>query len=108
MEATKQYLPGLTVTTICKNEEENIAGMLASALKFADEVIITDTGSTDMTIPIIQAFIKKHPKRVSLTHRAWDNNFANARNHALPMARYRWLMWMDCDDRVTVDEQYEK
>ncbi|MFL2914853.1 MAG: glycosyltransferase, partial [Nitrospinia bacterium] len=45
----------LSVTIITKNEEKNIARCLES-VKWADEIVVLDTNSTDRTVEICRQF----------------------------------------------------
>ena len=40
----------LTVVVLTKNEEKNIVAVVQNAKKFAAEVLIVDSGSTDKTV----------------------------------------------------------
>ena len=58
----------------------------------ADEIIVVDTGSTDNTVEIAESFGAK------VFFYEWDNNFSNARNHALDKATGDWLIFLDADE----------
>ena len=77
---------------IAKNEARCLARCLQSVRGLADEVILTDTGSTDDTVQIATA----HGAKVS--HFTWTNDFAAARNHALDQASGDWLLVLDADE----------
>ena len=49
----------LSVCMIVKNEEEVLARCLASASRFADEIVVVDTGSEDGTKEIARQFTQK-------------------------------------------------
>ena len=66
---------------IAKNEEQNLARCLASVEGVVDEIILVDTGSTDRTLEIAEAFGAK------VFHHVWQNDFSLARNVALEQAR---------------------
>jgi len=95
----------LSLCMIVKNEEKNIGECLKSAQGLADEVIITDTGSTDKTVEIAQSYGAK------IEHFIWTKDFAAARNHSISKATSRWIIWLDADDRLpkkTVEELRER
>jgi len=86
--------PLLSLCMIVKNEEENIGECLKSAEGLADEIIVTDTGSTDKTVEIAQSYGAK------IEHFAWTKDFAAARNYSISKATSRWIIWLDADDRL--------
>ena len=91
----------LSICLIVKNEEEVLERCLQCCNKFADEIIVVDTGSADNTIEIA----KKYTKNIfSFT---WNDNFADARNFSFSKASKDYIMWLDADDIIT-DENIEK
>jgi glycosyltransferase involved in cell wall biosynthesis len=97
--------PLLSLCMIVKNEEKNIGECLKSAQGLADEIIVTDTGSTDKTVEIAQSYGAK------IEHFAWTKDFAAARNYSVSKATSRWVIWLDADDRLpkkTVEEIREQ
>jgi len=97
--------PLLSICMIVKNEENNIGECLKSAQGLADEIIVTDTGSTDKTIEIAQSYGAK------IEHFAWTKDFSAARNYSISKATSRWIIWLDADDRLpkkTVEELRQK
>lgn len=84
----------ISVSMIVKNEESCLAKCLES-VRGADEIVIVDTGSTDKTIEIA----KKYTDKV-FTDYKWNDNFAEARNHALSKCKGQWVFWIDADDRL--------
>ena len=49
----------LSVCMIVKNKEKVIGKCLDCVKKFADEIILVDTGSTDKTVKIEEKYTKK-------------------------------------------------
>jgi len=86
--------PLLSLCMIVKNEEKNIGECLKSAEGLADEIIVTDTGSTDKTIEIAESYGAK------IEHFDWINDFSAARNYSISKANCRWIIWLDADDRL--------
>ena len=84
----------LSVCLIVKNEENVLERCLNCVKKFADEIIIVDTGSTDNTIEIAKKFTNK------IFNYIWQDDFSKARNYAFKMASGEYLMWIDADDIV--------
>jgi len=86
-------MPALSAIVITRNEAENIAGCLDS-LKFCDERIVVDCGSTDATAQIAR------DKGARVEFHAW-NGFGPQKNYALSLARGIWVLSIDADERVT-------
>ena len=80
---------------IVKNEERFLAQCLRSVADVVDEIIITDTGSTDRTIEIAKSF------GATVIEREWRNDFAWARNQSLELATKRWIIALDADEELT-------
>ena len=91
----------LSVCMIVKNEKKTLARCLDCAKKFADEIVVVDTGSTDKTAEIAKEYTEK------VYFFEWCDDFAAARNYSLDMAESELVMWLDADDVVT-DENCEK
>jgi glycosyltransferase involved in cell wall biosynthesis len=77
------------------NEERNLAACLDSA-RWADEIIVVDSGSTDRTIEIARSYTE------CVYVVPWEG-YGAARNLALARARGDWVLWLDADERVTPD-----
>ena len=86
---------------IVKNEQNTIMKLIYQFLEFSNEVHITDTGSTDNTIKIINDIIKIHPN-VFLHHFDWCYDFAKARNYSLTCYECKadYQFWCDGDDEL--------
>ncbi len=77
---------------IVKNEGRSLRKCLSRAKKLADEIYITDTGSTDDTIEIAEEF------HAHLSHFEWRSDFAAARNYALKQSSCDWNLVLDADE----------
>ena len=71
-------MPRLSVTVIALNEEANIVPCLES-VRFADEIVVVDSGSTDRTLELARNFTD----RIFTTE--W-RGFAGTKNFALEQA----------------------
>jgi glycosyltransferase involved in cell wall biosynthesis len=81
---------------IVKNEEDYIEQCLRSVEAIADEIIVVDTGSEDLTCQIIQ---EKFPQ-VKLYHHPWENNFSLHRNQSISYATGDWILFIDADEKI--------
>jgi tetratricopeptide (TPR) repeat protein len=79
---------------IVRDEEQFLAQCLASARDIVDEIVVIDTGSQDRTMEIAREF------GALVEQREWRNDFAWARNEALKLARYRWILQLDADEEL--------
>jgi glycosyltransferase involved in cell wall biosynthesis len=75
------------------NEEKNIRDCIQS-VKWADEIFIVDSHSTDRTLEIARQF----------TNRIVQHQYVNSaaqKNWAIPQASHSWVLIVDADERVT-------
>lgn len=83
----------LTVITLTLNEERNIVSCLET-VRWADEILVIDSGSTDATVALARTFTDR------VFTIAWEG-YGAARNFALGQAAGDWILWLDADERVT-------
>lgn len=84
----------LSVAMIVKNEEVMLGACLDS-VQGADEIVVCDTGSTDKTVEIAIKYTDK-----VFTDYTWNDNFAEARNHAMNKCTGDWILTIDADDTL--------
>ncbi len=84
----------LSVCIIVKNEEKCLRILLERVKNFADEIIITDTGSVDRTKEIAKEYTDK------VFDFIWQNDFSKARNFCFSKATKDFVMWLDADDYI--------
>ena len=84
--------PTISLCMIVKNEEDQLPNCLKSVVELVDEIIIVDTGSTDLTVEKAISFGAK------VYHFPWNNNFSAARNFSLTKATGDWLLILDADE----------
>src|SRR5579872_2349971 len=89
--------PTLSVAVITLNEESNLARTLAS-VRFADEIVIVDSGSTDRTLEIAREF---NARVLTLP---WQG-FARQKNYALDQCTGDWILSLDADEELTPELQ---
>ena len=83
----------LSAVLIVKNEAKNIEACLG-ALRFAADIVVVDSGSTDGT----QALARSLGVRVE--SRRFDD-FSNQKNFAVSLAKENWILSVDADERVS-------
>lgn len=83
--------PTLGVQMIVHNEAELLPRCL-DALGGADEIIVTDTGSTDGTMEIARKY------GAAVFEVQWSNDFSAARNTGLSRAQAEWILVLDADE----------
>ncbi len=83
----------LSVTVITKNESADIGAALES-VKWADEIIVVDSESTDGTVEIARRFTDR------VVVRPWPG-YVDQKNHAATLASHDWILSLDADERVT-------
>lgn len=83
----------ISVVISTLNEEKKLEECLLS-VKWADEIIVVDDGSTDKTIQIAE-------KYATHVYRHKSAGFVEpARNYALNKAKSEWILLLDADERI--------
>ncbi|MCH5281916.1 MAG: glycosyltransferase [Lachnospiraceae bacterium] len=89
----------ISICIITKNESDLLRQCLERlapiAEKYGHEIVVTDTGSTDDTLPLCHSF------GVSLYEFQWIDDFAAARNYAADHAKNDWILCVDSDEFIT-------
>jgi glycosyltransferase involved in cell wall biosynthesis len=85
----------LSVAIITKNEEANLARTLAS-VRWADEIVIVDSGSTDRTAEIAREFGAK------FFVEEW-RGFGAQKNSAIAKCSGDWVLSLDADEEVSAE-----
>ncbi len=83
----------LSVAIITKNEEANIRRTLES-VKWADEIVVVDSGSTDRTCEIAREYEAK------VFVEEWKG-FAKQKNSAIDKCTGDWILSLDADEEVS-------
>lgn len=83
----------LSALVLTKNEEEMIEGCLKQ-LNFVDEIIVLDNNSNDKTTKIA----KKYANKIIISS---NDNFDYNRNLLVQEAKGDWLLFLDCDERLS-------
>ncbi|HVA91132.1 MAG TPA: glycosyltransferase, partial [Chloroflexota bacterium] len=91
------YPEGISAIVHTRNEGHQIADCLETLKRWTDEIIVCDMESTDDTVEIASKFadqIISHPQIA---------NFDRARNVSAMRARYRWIFYLDADERAPAE-----
>ncbi len=83
----------VSVLVIAKDEEQNIEACLRSA-RWAREIVLVDTGSSDCTLELAHGLADK------ILRRPWQG-YARTKQEALAEISFDWVLWLDADERVT-------
>lgn len=89
----------LSVVLITFNSEKTLAKTL-EAVKWADEIVLVDSGSTDKTLEIARQF------NVRVIYRAFDG-YGSQKNFATKQACNDWILSLDDDEILTPELQQE-
>ncbi|WAR45304.1 glycosyltransferase family 2 protein [Methylomonas rapida] len=89
----------LSVIVITHNEAQNIERCLNS-VRWADEIIVLDSGSTDNTVDLCKRFTDQ----VFVTD--WPG-FGPQKQRALEKAKYDWVLSLDADEEISAALQQE-
>jgi tetratricopeptide (TPR) repeat protein len=84
----------IAAALIVRDEAAYLGACLESIRPVVDDIVVVDTGSVDGTPALAAA----HGARVF--HRAWNNDFAAARNAALDHCGTDWILYIDADERL--------
>jgi hypothetical protein len=84
----------ISVCIIAKNEEKHIEECLKRLSPYGFEIVLTDTGSTDKTLAIAEAYTDR------IYHFDWCNDFSAARNFCIQKASHDWILSLDCDEYI--------
>jgi ADP-heptose:LPS heptosyltransferase len=82
----------LSVAIITYNEETNIRRTLES-VKWADEIVVVDSGSTDKTVAICREYTDK------VIRQDWPG-FARQKNAAIERTSGDWVLSLDADEPI--------
>lgn len=85
----------LSVAIITLNAAQHLAACLDS-VRFADEILVVDSGSTDGTPSLAEQLGAR------IIHQKWLG-FGQQKQFAVEMAKHDWVLCIDADERVSPD-----
>lgn len=83
----------ISAVVITRNEEVNIKDCLET-LKWADEIVIIDSNSTDKTLELASAYTDK-------LYSTATNVFSEKRIMSFEKCSNDWILFLDADERIT-------
>lgn len=91
--------PKLSVCIIVQDEEAHMEACLES-VRWADEIVVVDSHSTDQTVAICERFGAK------VVQRDYAGQ-VDKKNHAVEQASHDWVLSVDADERITPESATE-
>lgn len=82
----------ISLCMIVRDEEANLGKCLESIAGYMDEIIIVDTGSTDLTKEVAHQYTDK------VYDFTWVNDFSAARNYSISKAKNEYILVIDSDE----------
>ena len=107
--AATKAKPFLCLNMIVKNESKIIRRLLTSVQSIIDSVCICDTGSTDNTVELIEAFLKERGLPGVVVREPFQN-FGYNRTFALKAAKEwgTYALLLDADMKLVIHEGFDK
>lgn len=93
----------INILIMVKNAGDGFKTMLLSNIKFADEITILDTGSTDNTLNIINDVFSSCSIKHTLYKKPWKN-FRDSRNELFELAGNRCAFNIMLDDTYVISD----
>lgn len=110
--------PKICLNMIVKNESKIIERCLNSVLSIIDYIVITDTGSTDNTIQLIETFIQEKNLKGKVYQEPWKNFGYNRTNSIQNAKDYLQsiqedlstvlLFFIDADMKIMIQQNFQK
>lgn len=89
----------ISAFVVCQNEEAQIRRCLES-IKWCDEIVIVDSGSTDKTLEICREYTDK------IILNQWQG-YVEQKSFALQNCLFEWILNIDADEEVSSELQKE-
>ena len=83
----------LSIAIVALNEEANLGRVLES-VRWADEIVVVDSGSSDRTCDIAREYGAR------VVHEPW-RGYTGQKNYALELCTKDWVLSLDADEEVS-------
>ena len=83
----------ISATVITHDEAKNI-GVCLRSLRWVDEIVVVDSGSTDGTVALAEEFGAR------VFERKWTG-YSDQRNFAIDQCTGDWILYLDADERLS-------
>src|SRR5689334_41735 len=93
MNSSGTHRKTISAFIVCCNEESRIARSLES-VKWCDEIVVVDSGSTDSTLDICKRYTER------IFQRPWPG-YVEQKRFALGQCRSEWILNLDADEEVS-------
>lgn len=91
----------ISACLIVRDEVENLERCFSSLEGACDEIVVVDTGSVDDTANRAERLGAR------VFYRPWDGDFSAARNYAVDQARGVWVLSIDADEELVLEQPEE-
>ncbi len=108
----------ICINMIVKNESKIIERCLKTVKNITDYIVITDTGSSDNTVELINNFIKENNLKGKVFQHEWKNFGYNRTNSIQNAKEYLkeieedlstvYLFFIDADMKIVIKPEFEK
>ena len=86
-------MSSFSIVIVAKDAEDKIGRLLNSLQGLTDDVIVSDTGSTDATVMIAE-------KAGAKVYRLPWKGYGRSKNEAIAYAKYDWILSLDSDEKL--------
>lgn len=100
LNAIDYHKEKISLCMIVRDEEKFIKRNLDNHVRYFNEIIILDTGSTDSTMSILKKYEKEN-SNIKIYTANWENDFSKARNYAKSFATNNWILFLDADEIIS-------
>ena len=118
MQKKKKEMARVILTLMIKNEERIVVRCIEHALRVADAVCVSDTGSTDGTLDVLASYLPALRVPTKLVHAPWADFGSNRNSSMLATVafcdelgwdrRQTYSLVLDADMLLRVSDEFDK